>query len=132
MNATMDQNKTKSAPLKGKQAKALEALVNYDTVEGACKAAGVSKSTMYRYLKDPDFNAELKTAKRQLVNRAVLRLQQTTGDAARALAEICRDKEVPASARVSAAREILSSSIKAIELEEIEARLKALEDKFLK
>ena len=82
-----------------------------DTVEGACKTAGISKSTMYRYLKDSVFDAELKAAKRQLVNRAILRLQQTTGDAARALAEICRDKEAPASARVTAAKAILDGGI---------------------
>lgn len=124
------QNETKTAQLIGKQSKALDALVNYDTVEGACKAAGISKSTMYRYLKDPDFNKELKTAKRQIVNRAVLRLQQTTGDAARALAEICRDKEAPASARVTAAKAILDGALKAIELEDIESRIATLELKF--
>ncbi len=56
----MDQSETNSAPLRGKQSRALDALVNYDTVEGACKAAGVSKSTMYRYLKEPVFDAALK------------------------------------------------------------------------
>lgn len=123
-------NETNSAPLKGKQSKALDALVNYDTVEGACKAAGVSKSTMYRYLKDPHFDTALKAAKRQLVNRAVLRLQQTTGDAARALAEICRDHDAPASARVAAAKAILDGALKAVELEDIESRIATLELKF--
>ncbi len=126
----MNQNKTKTAPLKGKQAKAVEALVSCDTVEGACKAAGVSKTTMYRYLRDPIFDQELKNAKRQLVNRAILRLQQTTGDAARALAEICRDKEAPASARVTAAKAILDGALKAVELEDIESRIATLELKF--
>jgi hypothetical protein len=83
---------------------------------------------MYRYLKDPVFEAELSRAKRQLVNRAILRLQQTTGDAARALADICRDKEMPASARVTAAKAILDGAIRAIEIESIEARIKALEE----
>ena len=123
----MTQNDTKSAPLRGKQAKALDALVACDTVEGACKAAGISKSTMYRYLREPEFDSALKKAKRQLVSRAVLRLQQTTGDAARALAEICRDNSVPPSARVAAAREILTQSLKAIELEDLEVRLAKIE-----
>ena len=124
----MDQNKTKTAPLKGKKAKAIDALITCDTVENACKAAGVGKTTMYRYLKEPVFDAALKAAKRQLVNRAILRLQQTTGDAARALAEICRDKEAPASARIAAAKAILDGALKGVELEDIEARLKALEE----
>ena len=126
----MNQNKTETAPLKGKQSKAIDALVSCDTVEGACKVAGVSKSTIYRYMKDPAFDKELKAAKRQLVNRAILRLQQTTGDAARALAEICRDKDAPASSRVTAAKAILDGALKAVEIEDIEQRITTLELKF--
>ncbi len=127
----MQHNATPEDFLKGKKLKSIEALLASDTVDEACKIVGVTRSTMYRYLKDPVFDKALKKAKRQLVNRAILRLQQTCGDATRALAEICRDKNAPTSARVSAAREILGSSLKAIELEEIEERIKALEKRYL-
>jgi len=60
-----------------------------------------------------------------------LRLQQTCGDAARTLGEICRDKDATPASRVSAAKEILSSALKAMELEEIEDRLKLLEERLL-
>lgn len=128
----MKQIATFEATLTGKQLKAIEALLACDTVEQACEVVKINRSTMYRYQKDPIFEKEFKAAKRQLVNRAILRLQQTCGDATRALAEICRNKDAPPSARVSAAREILNSTLKSIELEEIEDRLKALEENYNK
>ncbi len=127
----MKQSGTPKKILTGKKLKALEALITCDTVEEACKASGISRTTMYRNLNDPEFSKALKSAKRQLVNRAVLRLQQTCGDAARALAEVCRDKDAPASARVSAAKTILDSAFRALESEDIEERLKALEQRIL-
>lgn len=127
----MTQKTTNEPVLTAKKLKAIEALLSYDTVDKACKGCGVDRSTMYRYLREPEFDKELKKAKRQLVSRAILRLQQACGDASRALAEICRDKKAPPSARVSAAREILSSTMKAIETEELEDRLKVLEDRLL-
>ena len=127
----MTKNKTPTKFLSGKKLRAVQALISCDTIDEACKESGVTRSTMYRYLKEPLFKKELKIAKRQLINRAILRLQQTCGDATRALAEICRNKDAPASARVSAAKEILSSALKSIELEGIEERIKAVEEQFL-
>jgi ACT domain-containing protein len=127
----MEQNSTSKDILTGKKLKAIEALIACDTIDEACTVCGISRTTMYRYLKEPLFDKELKVAKRQLINRAILRLQQTCGDATRALAEICRDKKAPPSSRVSAAKEILSSALKSIELEEIEERIKNLEQRYL-
>ncbi len=123
---------TKSGDLSSKQVRAIEALLACDTLGKACEVAKISRTTMYRYLKDPVFDKEFKTTKKQMVNRAILRLQQTCGDASRALAEICRDRDAPPSSRVSAAREIIHNTLKAIELEEIEDRLQSLEEKYSK
>ena len=123
----MNKNDKKSTVLRGKKLKALEALMSCDTLGKACEHAGVGRSTMSRYLNEPVFEEALRKAKRRMVGRAMLKIQQVTGDAARALAEICRDKDAPPSARVAAAREILSSSLKAIEIEDLESRLDKLE-----
>jgi len=124
------QNETSAGFLNGKQIKAVEALIACDTLDEAAKTVGISRATMYRYLKEPAFESELNRAKRQLVNRAILRLQQSCGDATRALAEICRDKDAPASARVTASKAILDGALKAIELEDIESRIATLELRF--
>lgn len=109
------------------QIKAVQALIEYDTVGEAAKACKLSRDTLYRYMRESEFDRELKKAKRQLVNRAILSLQQSCRHAATALARICRDDDAPPSARVSAAREIIGSALKAIEIENIEERLEALE-----
>ncbi len=125
----MKQTDTPEKFLTGKKLKALDALISYDSIDQACNTCGISRATMYRYLREPLFEKELKAAKRQLINRAILRLQKTCGVAAQTLGEICRDKEATAASRVSAAKEILSNALKALELEDIESRLKALEER---
>jgi hypothetical protein len=125
----MTKNRT-SGVLSRNQLKAVEALISYDTVADAAKACGLARDTVYRYLKDPLFDHELKKAKRTMVDRAILSLQRSCRHAATALAAICRDEEAPPSARVAAAREILSQTMKAIEIEGIEERLQALEQRF--
>jgi hypothetical protein len=125
----MAKNQT-SGVLSRNQLKAVEALISYDTVADAAKACGLARDTVYRYLKDPLFDHELKKAKRTMVDRAILSLQRSCRHAATALAAICRDEEAPPSARVSAAKEILNQTMKAIEIEGIEERLQALEQRF--
>jgi hypothetical protein len=112
------------------QLKAVEALISYDTVADAAKACGLARDTVYRYLKDPLFDHELKKAKRTMVDRAILSLQRSCRHPATALAAICRNEEAPPSSRVAAAREILTQTMKAIEIEGIEERLQALEQRF--
>jgi len=68
-----------------------------------------------------------------MVQYSILKLQRSTKDAVQALSEICRDKNnSTASARVAAAREILATSLKAIEIEELEVRIEKLEQKIKK
>jgi hypothetical protein len=57
-----------------------------------------------------------------------LRLQSDATYAAKVLRDIAEDTEAPASARVSAARAILDSAIKAAEVEDLLPRLQALEE----
>jgi len=54
-------------------------------------------------------------------------VQQATGTAVQTLAAVMEDAEASASARVSAAKTILETAMKAVELEDLEARITALE-----
>lgn len=125
----MPEKTTKNEALTKRQFSAIEALLVSSTVQEAAAVAGVNPKTIYRYMKIPEFDAELKRRKRMLVDRAVMQLQQNCKHAAAALAQICQDEDAPASSRVSAAREIIQSSLKALEVEEIEERLKIIEEK---
>lgn len=110
-----------------KQDLAIAALLHSESIRDAAKEAGIAEATLHRYLKDESFKAEYQAAKREVINHAICRLQQSAGKAVKALVEISGDEKAPASARVSAARTILEISMKAIEFEDLEKRIAALE-----
>jgi len=66
-------------------------------------------------------------AKRAAYSQAIARLHQMAGAAASTLGKIMTDPNSPASTRVRAADSILDHAAKAIEIEDIAARVEALE-----
>jgi len=60
-------------------------------------------------------------------DRAIARLQQASGAAVSTLLRIMVEEKSPASTRVCAADSVLDKAARAIELEDIEARLTELE-----
>jgi hypothetical protein len=73
------------------------------------------------------FTAAYREARRQAYQQAIARLQHGSTAAATTLLKVMLAPETPASTRVRAAESILTHSAKAIEIEDIEARLAALE-----
>jgi phage terminase small subunit len=110
-----------------KQERAISALLQAESIREAAKEAGIAEATLHRWLKDDSFKEAYRMAKHEVVNHAICQVQRSTGKAVKALVEITEDKESPASARVSAAKTILETSIKAIELEDLERRISELE-----
>ena len=80
-----------------------------------------------RWLKLPEFQAAYRQARREAFGQAVARLQQGTSAAATTLLKIMIDPSAPASVRVRAADSVFDHAAKAIEIEDIEARVAALE-----
>jgi hypothetical protein len=117
----------KADVLSGQQQKAIAGLLNQPTISAAAQAAGVGERTLYRWLDDPTFAAAYRAARRQAVAQAIARLQQLSSGAVAVLAQVASDKSAPASSRVAAATKILELSIRAIELEDLESRIAALE-----
>jgi ABC-type phosphate transport system permease subunit len=113
--------------LNAKQAKALSALLSAPTLEKAAAACGQSESTLLRYLKNEAFAVAYREARRELVSLAVTGLQRAAGDAVTVLVAVAQDSEAPASSRVSAARTVLDLAIRAVELDDLQARVEALE-----
>lgn len=120
--------KTGDAKLTPKQEAALLALLSESTIKAAGESCGVSETIMWRWLQLPEFQERYRSARRQLVESSIGRLQRACSDAVETLAGICRNGSEPASARVAAARTILEQSLRAVEIEELEARIKRLED----
>jgi len=116
-----------SRKLTRKQEEAIVALLTARSVEEAAKTCNTSARTLYRWLNEAAFGAAYRTAKRKAFGQATTRLQQAAGPAAGTLMKVMVDPATPAATRVRAAESILSHGAKAIEIEDIEARLEELE-----
>ena len=78
-------------------------------------------------MKDPEFDAAYRAAKRAAFGQATARLQQGSSAAATTMLKIMVDSNAPATTRLKAADCVLSYVRYAIELEQIEARIASLE-----
>jgi hypothetical protein len=110
-----------------KKEEAIHALCTQRNLEEAASAAGVSKRTLTRWLKLPEFRDAYREARRERVSQSNARLQQASGAAVSTLMKIMVDPSAPAAARVRAADRILDGAHQAIGFEDTEVRLTALE-----
>src|ERR1039457_4200791 len=115
------------AQLTPKQEEAILALLSNPTVEHAARAAKITPRTLYRYLKDPEFNAAYRQARWTAFGQCTARLQQASSAAGSALLKALGDPTTPAAVRGRAADSVLDPAGKALEVEDIAARLAELE-----
>jgi len=106
---------------------AIAILLTTSTLVDASKQIGVSYSTLWRWLQEPGFQKALKEAKKQAVSHATSTLSKICHESVLTLQEIMNDKNAPASARVSAAKCVLDSGLRGIELDDLESRLAVIE-----
>ena len=110
-----------------KQEEAIAALLVQRNIEEAAKSVGVSHKTLLRWMKVPEFDEAYRKARRQAFGQAIARLQQGSSAAATTLLKIMLDQNSPASTRVRAAECVMNQGIRAIEMEDLEARIVVLE-----
>ena len=115
------------AKLNRKLEDAVVAMLTQRNVEEAARSVGVSVATLMRWQKLPEFQAAYREARRAAYGQAIARLQQGTTAAATTLLKTMIDPSTPASVKVRAAEAIFNHAAKAIELEDIEARVSELE-----
>jgi hypothetical protein len=111
-----------------KMEEAVVALLTQRNVDEAAKSVGISTRTLLRWMKEPEFQTAYREARRTAYSQAVARLQQGTTAAATTLLKVMLDQSTPASVRVRAAECVMNHSAKAIEIEDVEARVTALEE----
>jgi hypothetical protein len=116
-----------SEKLGRKKEDAIVALLSSRSVEDAAKACDTPPRTLYRWMREFAFDAAYRTARRKAYGQSIARLQQASVAAATTLLKVMIDAATPPSTRVRAAESILNHAAKAIEIEDIEARLSALE-----
>jgi transposase-like protein len=110
-----------------KHERAIAALLVAPSVTAAAQQIGVNENTLLRWLKDTAFERAYKEARRAVVQQAIVRMQQLCSKVVTKLEELIDDPDAPASSRVTAMKTVLEMSWKAIELEDLETRIAALE-----
>ena len=110
-----------------KRDEAIAALLTQRNIEDAAKATGIAPNPLLKWMKEPEFDRGYRAARRAAFSQSVARLQQGSSAAATTLLKIMIDSATPASVRVRAAEAILNHTAKAIEIDDIEARVADLE-----
>ena len=114
-------------PLTPKQRKAVEALLTTGEVAAAAQAAGVSRDSVYRWLKQPAFLSAVRDAEARALDdlsRLLVRLGRT---ATATLAKAMGDPAAPYPTRVRAADATLARLLQLRELATLEGRVAELE-----
>jgi hypothetical protein len=113
--------------LERKREDAIAGLLSQRNVDEAARAAGVGARTLWRWMRDPEFQTAYRKAKRAAFGQSLARLQQASSAAVAVVLKLMLEPTTPASTRLRAADIVLARSAKAIELEDVEARLVELE-----
>lgn len=113
--------------LSRKQEQAIVALIAQPSIPAAANVAGVGDATLWRWLQRPDFVRAYRDARRQVVEQALGEVQSATGEAVRTLRAVMSDASAPPASRVAAARAVLDTALRAVELMDLETRITDLE-----
>jgi hypothetical protein len=116
------------ADLEPGQERAIFALLSEPTLKAAAASASISETTLWRWLREPAFKDAYRKARSDALAQATAKLQALAAEAVDTLVEVHRNREIGAHIRVSAARAILELAYKVHEIEDLEARIEALEE----
>jgi hypothetical protein len=110
-----------------KKEEAIAGLLTQRTTEDAARAAGIGSATLLRWMKGPEFDLAFRAAKRAAFGQAIGRLHHLSSAAVTTLGKVMLESATPPATKVRAADSILDHTTKAIEIEDLEARVVALE-----
>ena len=110
-----------------KKEETIAALLSQRNVEEAARFVNIGTKTLLRWLQLPEFDKAYREARRAAFSQSIARLQQASSAAGATLLKIMVDPTAPAASRIRAADSVLGHAAKAIEIEDIEARVSELE-----
>src|SRR5262245_49675562 len=111
-----------------RQERTIEALLQHSTYAEAISAAGISKATLFRWLKEEQFLTAYRAAKDRLFESVVHAMQTAATDAITTLHKIIRDPKAPSGVKVRACLGLIEQMLKARLNLEFEDRLKKVEE----
>src|SRR5580658_7548497 len=97
------------------------------TIENAAAKVGISRSTAFRRLEDPDFQKRLAAFKADIVKRSTDMLTAANLEAIKTLLDL-QKQGTPAAIRLGAARSIIELGMRLRETSDLAERLAAVEE----
>ena len=124
----MTQEIDSAVELTSRQQFAITEILASRSLEEARRRIRASKGTFYGWLKEVVFQAELKRQRQAIVDEAVERLKSGLTQAVDKLLELLQTEGQPG-IQLRAAQSLLEHGLKAVELQDLENRLEALEQR---
>ena len=112
-----------------RQYKAIIALLEASSIRQAAELSGIPEKTLHNWLKLPAFDSVYREARRAAVQQAIAVGQQAGAAMMRHIVKLATTARSEA-VQLAAAKTVLEFSIKAIEIEDLAARLTALEQAY--
>ncbi len=123
-------SKTQKKPkLTTRQLKAIPHIVGSPTYTQGCKKAKINKTTLYKWLKEPEFKAELDRQRDEIAAEAFGVLSQSLTQAVEALAGLLDNKDDRL--KRLAAKDVIDFIIRHKENEDLNERLKEVEKRLV-
>jgi AcrR family transcriptional regulator len=110
-----------------RQRRVIPYLLASPSMEEACRRAKINKTTVYEWLKNDAFRQALKTARDELIERALNGLKASVGRAVETLVKLLESQSE--AIKIRAAENIIQFVQKAIEADVLEKRVQALEER---
>lgn len=121
----MDKSPAPSTEFTIQQQKLLVELMKTSDIQAACTAAGVGRTTAYRWLAQPAFADELASLRNGAMKEALEMVKSLTTRAARELSRLLDTKDERLRRQIC--KDILSHTIKMREIDGLERRITVLE-----
>ena len=129
-NTPLDSSIFGDSSLTYRQIQAIPHIIAASSLERAAKDARVSRSTLYRWMSDPEFRAELKRMREAAAELGYEMLRGLVLKSVSTLNEIVKDEHAPVGARLRAARATIELALKAEEQFELKRRIDLLNGAF--
>ena len=120
-----DETQERNVDLTPKQTVAMPYIAANPSMTEAAKAAGISRVTLYRWMQDPSFRAELERIRRDAVDLAYAELRGLALKSVTAIAELLEDPDPRV--RAIAARTALYNVARAEEVHHLRNRFDVLD-----
>jgi len=117
----------KKSKLTDRQLKAIPHIVSSPTYTEGCKKAKINKTTFYKWLKEPEFKAELDRQRDEIAAEAFGILSQSLTQAVEALVSLLDNKDDRL--KRLTAKDIIDFIIRHKENEDLDDRLEAIEQR---